>query len=156
MDSISSSIGVTPNITSGQVNLAGGSSYPCRDCGKIFSRQEKLVNHIASSHPNRIHRCSIPDCGKEFKIKSHLIRHCAQAHNMTLRAGSPSRPIMKTRAAFYLHTNEATKVARRICPHLFRPRHFARKPFLPINSTAIKSECKLHSLPFFLSILFSS
>lgn len=143
MDSLGSSTSAA--APSGQVAISNSPTYPCRECGKTFSRQERLLNHIASSHPNRIHRCTVPDCGKEFKIKSHLIRHCAQAHNMTVRSGSPSRPIMKTRAAFYLHTNEATKVARRLCPQLFRARHFARKPFLPINLTAIKSECKSSS-----------
>jgi hypothetical protein len=49
---------------------------------------------------------------------------------------------MKTRAAFYLHTNLATKIARRVCGHLFRPRHSARKPFQPINAAAVKQECK--------------
>lgn len=94
--------------------------------------------HMAAHRP---HRCTLPGCGKEFKFKAHLVRHCAQAHGIQLRAGSP-RPIVKTRAAFYLHTNQATKIARSVCPHLFRARHSARKPFLPINATTIKQECK--------------
>lgn len=141
MDSVGSSVGAGSTGGSGHVAIGGsGSSYPCKECGKIFNRQERLINHMVSTHPSRPHRCT--NCGKEFKVKLHLMRHCAQQHGLTFRPGSPSRPIMKTRAAFYLHTNEATKVARRICPDLFRARHFARKPFLPINSTAIKSECK--------------
>ena len=121
--------------------IAGGKGdgqYPCSECSKVFNRQERLMAHMAAHRP---HRCNYSNCGKEFKFKAHLARHCAQAHGIVIRTGSP-RPIMKTRAAFYLSTNEATKVARRTCAHLFRPRHAARKPFQPINSAAIKTECK--------------
>lgn len=115
--------------------------YPCRECNKVFNRQERLLAHMAAHRP---HRCSLPGCGKEFKFKAHLARHCAQAHGIAIRAGSP-RPIVKTRAAFYLQTNLASKVARSVCSSLFKPRHSARKPFNPINSTAIKLECKFLS-----------
>lgn len=122
---------------------AADGQYPCSECGKVFNRQERLVAHMAAHRPNR---CNFANCGKEFKFKAHLARHCAQAHGIQMRTGSP-RPIMKTRAAFYLCTNEATKVARRTCAHLFRPRHSARKPFLPINAAAIKLECKQKAKP---------
>lgn len=49
--------------------------YPCRECPKIFNRQERLVAHMAAHRP---HRCNLPGCGKEFKFKAHLARHCAQ------------------------------------------------------------------------------
>lgn len=140
--SIDSSDSVVASIGGGQVAIGTGSTHPCKECGKVFNKQERLQNHIATVHPSHAHRCTMSNCGREFKTKSHLIRHCAQAHNIAIQPGSPTRPIMKTRAAFYLHTNEATKVARQICPQLYRPRHFARKPFLPINLSAIKSECK--------------
>ena len=70
---------------------------------------------------------------------------------MAIRAGSP-RPIMKTRAAFYLHTTFAAKLARKLCPHLIKMRHTSRKPFASINVTAVKQECKqlFFSLFFFL------
>lgn len=75
-------------------------------------------------------------------MKAHLARHCATAHGLVIRAGSP-RPIMKTRAAFYLHTTPATRKARRYaCQQLVRVRHAARNPFQPINFMAIKQECK--------------
>lgn len=50
---------------------------------------------------------------------------------------------MKTRAAFYLHTNQAARVARRVCTGLFRKSHAARRPLDPVNVTAIKQECFL-------------
>lgn len=88
---------------------------------------------------HRPHRCTIPSCGKEFKLKAHLGRHYATAHGMTVRSGSP-RPIMKTRTAFYLRTTPSTRVSRRLCRHLVKPRHAARAPFTPINIQAVKQE----------------
>lgn len=79
---------------------------------------------------------------QEFKLKAHLARHCATAHGLVIRAGSP-RPIMKTRAAFYLHTTTFTRKARRYAGHLaIKKRHAARNPFQPINIINIKQECK--------------
>lgn len=84
--------------------------------------------------------CSIFPPQQEFKLKAHLARHCATAHGLVIRAGSP-RPIMKTRAAFYLHTTSLTRKARRYASNHVRPRHAARNPFQPINVLAIKQEC---------------
>lgn len=99
---------------------------------------ERLIAHLAAHRP---HRCTLTNCGKEFKIRAHLARHAAQAHGVAIRAGSP-RPIMKTRAAFYLHTTFAAKLARKLCPHLIKMRHATRRPFAPINVTAVKQECQ--------------
>lgn len=86
-------------------------------------------------------RCSIVNCGKEFKVKAHLARHYAQSHGIAIRSGSP-RPIMKTRTAFYLHTNGATKLSRRICRQIIRSKKAARQPSFAINIQAAKQECK--------------
>ncbi|KAG1678102.1 Metastasis-associated protein MTA3 [Nymphon striatum] len=107
----------------------GGLKHPARTA-------ERLAPHIVGHRP---HRCSIGNCGKEFKLKAHLARHCANAHGVAIRAGSP-RPIMKTRAAFYLSTTALTKQARRACRDYLKPKHAARNPFLPINMAAIKQE----------------
>lgn len=98
---------------------------------------EDKVSPIMSHRP---HRCNIGGCGKEFKLKAHLGRHYATAHGIIVRSGSP-RPIMKTRTAFYLCTSLLTKISRRLCRHMIRPRHASRSPFYPINSQAIKQEC---------------
>ena len=104
----------------------------------IIAITERLASHMASHRP---HRCTITNCGKEFKFKAHLARHCATAHGLAMRSGSP-RPIMKTRAAFYLCATLAARVARRLCSKTLRPRHATRNPFLPININAIRIECK--------------
>ena len=92
---------------------------------------------------------SLTQIFQEFKLKAHLARHLATAHGLAIRAGSP-RPVMKTRAAFCLVTTSLTRISRRLCSDLLRPHHAARSPFVPINSAAIKQECKFLTV----SILF--
>lgn len=87
------------------------------------------------------HRCV--SCGKDFKLKIHLARHYAQAHGIAIRSGSP-RPIMKTRTAFYLHTTSATRLARRLCKHIIKPRKASRQPCYAINIQAVKQEFSTH------------
>lgn len=95
----------------------------------------------------RPHRCNIAGCAKEFKLKAHLGRHYATAHGITVRSGSP-RPIMKTRTAFYLLTTPITRLSRRLCRHIMRPRHAARAPFFAINIQAVKQECGVQMVSF--------
>lgn len=123
----------------------GGLKIPTRfgdgadfeNCGKKRSgsdgEDDKGMGH-------RPHRCNIGGCGKEFKLKAHLGRHYATAHGITVRAGSP-RPVMKTRTAFYLLTTPLTRLSRRLCRQIMRPRHAARAPFFAINIQAVKQEC---------------
>lgn len=99
---------------------------------------EDRTSTSALSH--RPHRCHITGCSKEFKLKAHLGRHYATAHGMMVYSGSP-RPIMKTRTAFYLCTTPLTRISRRLCKHIMRPRHAARAPFFAINIQAVKQEC---------------
>lgn len=75
-------------------------------------------------------------------MKAQLARHCAAAHGLAVRSGSP-RPIVKTRAAFCLQTTLLTRIARRLCKDLLRPRHAARLPFEAINAAAVKTECQV-------------
>ncbi|XP_055696703.1 metastasis-associated protein MTA3 isoform X1 [Lutzomyia longipalpis] len=97
---------------------------------------DERLNDLTNRPP---HRCSIVNCGKEFKLKAHLARHYAQAHGIAIRSGSP-RPIMKTRTAFFLYTTAATRLSRKICRHLIRPRRAARQPSFAINFQAVKQE----------------
>nr|XP_015196584.1 PREDICTED: metastasis-associated protein MTA1-like isoform X1 [Lepisosteus oculatus] len=48
---------------------------------------------------------------------------------------------LKTKQAFYLQTAKLTRLARYLCRALLQPRRAARRPFVPINSAAIKAEC---------------
>nr|XP_023017948.1 metastasis-associated protein MTA3 [Leptinotarsa decemlineata] len=107
--------------------------------GKKISGSEVEEERVQGM-PHRPHRCNIGGCGKEFKLKAHLGRHYATAHGIMVRSGSP-RPIMKTRTAFYLCTTPITRISRRLCRHIMRPRHAARAPFFAINIQAVKQEC---------------
>ncbi|XP_046557984.1 metastasis-associated protein MTA3-like isoform X4 [Haliotis rubra] len=98
------------------------------------------TERVAQMNAIRSHRCTISGCGKDFKLKAHLARHLATAHGLAIRSGSP-RPVMKTRAAFCLVTTPLTRISRRLCKDILRPRHAARCPFIPINIAAIKQEC---------------
>lgn len=49
---------------------------------------------------------------------------------------------MKTRTAFYLHTNFTTKLSRRLCRDLIRSKKAARLPSFAINLAAVKQECR--------------
>nr|XP_049704854.1 metastasis-associated protein MTA3 isoform X2 [Helicoverpa armigera] len=93
----------------------------------------------ALSVSHRPHRCTVLNCAKEFKLRAHLARHVATAHG----GGEGARPVMKTRAAFYLRASPFTRLARRLCRALRRPRHHARAPFSPINLQQVKHECSI-------------
>uniref|UniRef100_A0A8C4QU47 Metastasis associated 1 n=1 Tax=Eptatretus burgeri TaxID=7764 RepID=A0A8C4QU47_EPTBU len=86
-------------------------------------------------------KCAVNSCGKEFRTQGHLYRHCQAVHGLTVRNQGASRIALKTRQAFYLHTTKLTRIARRLCHDIFHGRQAARRPFIPINATAIKSEC---------------
>lgn len=62
-------------------------------------------------------------------------------HGIPARSGGSPKFAMKTRQAFYLHTTKLTRIARRLCREILRPRHAARHPYMPINSATIKAEC---------------
>ncbi|KAH9499612.1 Metastasis-associated protein mta1 [Bulinus truncatus] len=119
----------------------GGLKMPTRLDGERpapNARQER----VAQMNSFRMQKCTISGCGKEFKLKAHLARHLATAHGLAIQPGSP-RPVMKTRAAFCLVTTELTRISRRLCRDILRPRHAARCPFTPINTAIIKQECQL-------------
>ncbi|XP_065166932.1 metastasis-associated protein MTA3 isoform X2 [Atheta coriaria] len=126
----------------------GGLKIPSRfaECdfdatgGKKKSGSDNEDEKVTSSLSHRPHRCNIGGCMKEFKLKAHLAKHYATAHGIMVRSGSP-RPIMKTRTAFYLCTTPITRISRRLCRAMMRPRHAARAPFFAINIQAVKQEC---------------
>ncbi|MEL7441104.1 MAG: metastasis-associated protein MTA, partial [Pseudomonadota bacterium] len=107
-----------------------------------LSDDERCIGTMTSHRP---HRCSIIGCTKEFKVKAQLVRHYASAHGLAIRQGSP-KPVMKTRTAFYLATTLMTRLSRRVCRHILKPRRAARAPFRPVDIQAIKQECQLRMM----------
>ncbi|XP_027194230.2 metastasis-associated protein MTA3-like [Dermatophagoides pteronyssinus] len=112
------------------------SPYSCRECNKVFTRQERLISHLASHR--QLHKCNVTSCGKEFKFKAHLARHCATSHGVAIRSGSP-RPIMKTRAAFIFKVVPSLRMARTICADILNLKRAARKPY-SLNIPLFKHE----------------
>ncbi|XP_055014783.1 metastasis-associated protein MTA1 isoform X2 [Boleophthalmus pectinirostris] len=70
-------------------------------------------------------------------------RSSSSPHGLPLRHSGSPKFAVKTRQAFYLQTSAVTRVARRLCQDLIRPRLLARHPYLPVNAAAIKAECAL-------------
>ncbi|XP_060684758.1 metastasis-associated protein MTA1-like isoform X4 [Hemiscyllium ocellatum] len=67
-------------------------------------------------------------------------RNNLNAQGLPVRNSSSPKFALKTRQAFYLHTNKLTRMARRLCQDILQ--QAARHPHVPINITAIKAECK--------------
>ncbi|XP_041969169.1 metastasis-associated protein MTA3 [Aricia agestis] len=105
------------------------------------ARARPDADDTALSVSHRPHRCTALNCSKEFKLRAHLARHVATVHGGA--GGEGARPVMKTRAAFYLRASPFTRLARKLARALRRPRHFARSPFSPINLHQVKHECTL-------------
>lgn len=60
---------------------------------------------------------------------------------LIIEPGSPAKASSgKTRAAFFLKTTPITRASRRICMHVARLKHAARKPGKPIDMKALKTE----------------
>uniref|UniRef100_A0A6I8NCC6 Zinc finger protein 335 n=1 Tax=Ornithorhynchus anatinus TaxID=9258 RepID=A0A6I8NCC6_ORNAN len=53
------------------------SSFPCPVCGRVYSMQKRLTQHMKSHSPDKPHMCD--KCGKSFKkrytFKMHLLTH---------------------------------------------------------------------------------
>uniref|UniRef100_A0A8P4G0P8 Metastasis associated 1 n=1 Tax=Dicentrarchus labrax TaxID=13489 RepID=A0A8P4G0P8_DICLA len=70
-------------------------------------------------------------------------RNNMSPHGLPLRHSGSPKFAVKTRQAFYLQTTGLTRMARRLCQDIIRPRYLARHPYLPVNTAAIKAECAL-------------
>ena len=115
-------------------------------CKDLFTRRHFMLTAVGgqefmqrSLHTQALTQRSLQK--QEFKLKTHLARHLATAHGLSIQPGSP-RPVMKTRAAFCLITTPLTRISRKICKDILRPRHAARCCFIPINTASIKQECE--------------
>lgn len=68
-------------------------------------------------------------------------RNNMSPHGQPVRHSGSPKFAVKTRQAFFLHTSQVTKAARRVCQDLLRSRYLARHPYIPVNTAAIKAEC---------------
>ncbi|MBN3311895.1 MTA1 protein, partial [Atractosteus spatula] len=70
-------------------------------------------------------------------------RNNMSPHGLPVRHSGSPKFAVKTRQAFYLQTSKLTRVARRLCRDILRPKYLARHPYTPVNSAAVKAECSL-------------
>ncbi|MEQ2287961.1 Metastasis-associated protein mta1, partial [Ameca splendens] len=70
-------------------------------------------------------------------------RNTLSPHGLPLRHSGSPKFAVKTRQAFFLQTTGPTRLARRLCEDIIRPRYLARHPYLAVNTAAIKAECAL-------------
>uniref|UniRef100_A0A673KE31 Metastasis associated 1 n=1 Tax=Sinocyclocheilus rhinocerous TaxID=307959 RepID=A0A673KE31_9TELE len=74
-------------------------------------------------------------------------RNNMSPHGLPMRHSGSPKFAVKTRQAFFLHTSQLTKAARRVCQDLLRSRYLARHPYTPVNTAAIKAECDEAAFP---------
>ncbi|XP_032871299.1 metastasis-associated protein MTA2 isoform X1 [Amblyraja radiata] len=56
-------------------------------------------------------------------------------------SSNSSKLLAKNRQTFLLQTTKLTRIARRLCDDILRPQRAARRPYIPVNVGAIKTEC---------------
>ncbi|KAK7292861.1 hypothetical protein RJT34_15716 [Clitoria ternatea] len=71
----------------------------CPDCGKRYTQEYKLKNHIAShmkTHSQEnYHICPYPDCGKRYSHEYKLKNHIASHHNASMDVIKYTPPLKK-------------------------------------------------------------
>uniref|UniRef100_A0A3P8Y789 Metastasis associated 1 family, member 2 n=1 Tax=Esox lucius TaxID=8010 RepID=A0A3P8Y789_ESOLU len=58
-------------------------------------------------------------------------------------SGGRAKLLAKNRQTFILQTTKLTRIARRVCTDILRPRRAARRPYASINANAVKAECMI-------------
>ncbi|PWA29825.1 hypothetical protein CCH79_00007993 [Gambusia affinis] len=101
-------------------------------------------------------RSILPAKSREIRVLPHPRRGSSDRsdvlsfqspHGLPLRHSGSPKFAVKTRQAFFLQTTGATRLARRLCEDIIRPRYLARHPYLPVNTAAIKAECRRLCIP---------
>ena len=71
---------------------ASPQSVQCQDCGKKFSRKDKLKSHVKAVHSEEKSSYSCTQCDKSFAQKPHLKRHVYDVHKGLQRYYCPECP----------------------------------------------------------------
>uniref|UniRef100_A0A672J9G6 Metastasis associated 1 n=1 Tax=Salarias fasciatus TaxID=181472 RepID=A0A672J9G6_SALFA len=118
----------------------GPPNMQCRLCASCWTYWKK---YGGLKMPTRL------DGERPGPNRNNLVR-AHSPHGLPLRHSGSPKFAVKTRQAFYLQTTALTRVARRLCQDIIRPRYLARHPYLPVNTAAIKAECETALSTFFL------
>uniref|UniRef100_A0AAY5KPY4 Metastasis associated 1 family, member 2 n=1 Tax=Esox lucius TaxID=8010 RepID=A0AAY5KPY4_ESOLU len=71
----------------------------------------------------------------------------AQGLSPFTTSGGRAKLLAKNRQTFILQTTKLTRIARRVCTDILRPRRAARRPYASINANAVKAECECRGTP---------
>uniref|UniRef100_A0A8C5GTB8 Metastasis associated 1 n=1 Tax=Gouania willdenowi TaxID=441366 RepID=A0A8C5GTB8_GOUWI len=115
----------------------GPPNMQCRLCASCWTYWKKygglkMPTRLEGERPG-------PNRSTMDVMMSHLFS-TDSPHGLPLRHSGSPKFAVKTRQAFFLQTTTLTRMARRLCQDIIRPRHLARHPYLPANTAAIKQE----------------
>ncbi|XP_054978752.1 metastasis-associated protein MTA3 isoform X1 [Sorex araneus] len=114
----------------------GPPSMQCRLCAACWLYWKKYGGLKMPTRSDEDKLSSSP--AEDPRARGHLSRQATQGVPVR-NAGSPMSAV-KTRPAFFLHTTDFTKLARRVCGSSLGLRRAARRPFVPIDSAAVRAE----------------
>nr|CDS28226.1 metastasis associated protein MTA1 [Hymenolepis microstoma] len=118
---------------------------PADSCGVSHQKAPSHHPHSETSLGSTVFRCTQPNCTKEFRSKDNLATHLAQIHNLSASEVQTSLPVTLSAATgLYqhgagtqgIHTSQAIRIIRTLCPLLLRPSVLARRPSDLANLTA--------------------
>ncbi|XP_005158917.1 metastasis-associated protein MTA1 isoform X1 [Danio rerio] len=147
---------VKPGLVNGAGALPGAPGQPVglgRACESCYSESTSSYQWYSWGPPNM--QCRLcASCWTYWKKYGGLKmptrldgerpgpnRNNMSPHGLPVRHSGSPKFAVKTRQAFYLHTSQMTKAARRVCQDLLRSKYLARHPYTPVNTIAIKAEC---------------
>jgi len=116
--------------SSGTSSAAQASSRLCQSCWTYWKKYGDLTVGSKSAASMTLAEDDAPKCFSSSSSEALTSR----PHRCSIQGCG------KTRTAFYLAVTPSTRLARRFCVHLLRPKHAARFPFLPISAAAIRQE----------------
>lgn len=141
----SSQLFFLPNLTRNEIHLTIYSRrFLCHQWGDHLTCT--IVFRSSVSHHTQIIN---KHCSRFTLHNNSSCLYDQSPHGLPLRHSGSPKFAVKTRQAFYLQTTGLTRIARRLCQDIIRPRYLARHPYLPVNTAAIKAECK----SFFLILI---
>ncbi|XP_064207786.1 metastasis-associated protein MTA2-like [Anguilla rostrata] len=116
----------------------GPPSMQCRLCASCWIYWKK---YGGLKTPTQLEGGARPST--EAAPRGHMTRTEAQGMPPYAISAGRAKLLAKNRQTFILQTTKLSRVARRVCHDVLQPRRAARRPYVPINSTAVKAECMI-------------
>ncbi|KAG9338191.1 hypothetical protein JZ751_026941 [Albula glossodonta] len=116
----------------------GPPSMQCRLCASCWIYWKKYGGLKTPTQLDGAARASM-----EAAPRVHMSRQEAQGMSPFNNSAGRAKLLAKNRQTFILQTTKLSRVARRVCHDVLQPRRAARRPYVPINSNAVKAECMI-------------